>query len=377
MTSENGIPVSWNADGNMISDGVNTYSWTYGNRMMGASRSGMTATYDYDSDDRRTKKTVNGVVTRTMWSGADEVGEYNAAGALIRRFIPDGTGGMDARLMTVEAGGTAYWHHTDRQGSVVATSNAAGQVVATATYSPHGEFGTGTTAPPTGSSFGYTGRQYDPETGLYQYRARYYSPRLGVFLSTDPIGTKDDPNLYLYVGADPVNHTDPTGREAQDPITVGAGVGCAVTGPACPVGAPVGALVGGVIAGGVAICASHEPCRDTVADVGRQVWDFLTAPLRSDPVDEVRGRSTEGERTRGRTRNRELPGGIDEANEDFDNVVDPETVRERPGGIRTGQTEDGRNVVVRPDSSDGRPTLEIQDGRRYEKFRYGERKKRD
>ncbi|MFN4287533.1 MAG: hypothetical protein ACK4E3_03445 [Brevundimonas sp.] len=31
------------------------------------------------------------------------------------------------------------------------------------------------------------------------------------FLSTDPIGTKDDPNLTLYVGVDPVNHTDPTG----------------------------------------------------------------------------------------------------------------------------------------------------------------------
>ncbi len=118
-------------------------------------------------------------------------------------------------LQVISGNTVVYWHHTDRQGSVVATSNAAGQVVATATYSPHGEFGTGVTAPPTGSPFGYTGRQYDPETGLYQYRARYYSPRLGVFLSTDPIGTKDDPNLYLYVGADPVNATDPTGKEIK------------------------------------------------------------------------------------------------------------------------------------------------------------------
>lgn len=60
-----------------------------------------------------------------------------------------------------------------------------------------------------------TGRQYDVETGLYQYRARYYSPRLGQFLSMDPIGTKDDPNLYLYVANDPVNATDPTGRSCE------------------------------------------------------------------------------------------------------------------------------------------------------------------
>ena len=38
-----------------------------------------------------------------------------------------------------------------------------------------------------------------------------------MFLSADPIGTKDDPNLYLYVGQDPVNLTDPTGMAMLDP----------------------------------------------------------------------------------------------------------------------------------------------------------------
>jgi RHS repeat-associated protein len=59
--------------------------------------------------------------------------------------------------------------------------------------------------------FGYTGREFDSETGLYYYRARYYSPRLGQFLQTDPIGTQDDVNLYRYVGSDPLNQRDPTG----------------------------------------------------------------------------------------------------------------------------------------------------------------------
>ncbi|MEJ6790949.1 RHS repeat-associated core domain-containing protein [Brevundimonas sp. BR2-1] len=211
VASEAGVAVVFNADGNMTTDGVNTYSWTYGNRMIGASRSGMTAAYDYDSDDRRTKKTVNGVVTRTLWSGADELAEYDGAGALVRRFVPDGTGAMDSRLATVTSAGAVYWHHVDHQGSVIATSNSAGQTVGTASYSPYGEFGTGTTTPPLHSPFGYTGRQHDVETGLYQYRARYYSPKLGQFLSMDPIGSKDDPNLYLYVANDPVNGTDPTG----------------------------------------------------------------------------------------------------------------------------------------------------------------------
>jgi hypothetical protein len=131
----------------------------------------MTATYDYDSDDRRTRKTVNGVVTRTMWSGADELAQFDVNGDLIRRFIPDGSGAMDGRLATVEADGTVYWYHTDHQGSVVATSNSAGQTVGVASYSPYGEFGGNQTAPPLGSPFGYTGREFDPDTGLYQVQS--------------------------------------------------------------------------------------------------------------------------------------------------------------------------------------------------------------
>jgi len=36
------------------------------------------------------------------------------------------------------------------------------------------------------------------------------------FLQTDPIGTKDDPNLYMYVGLNPGNGTDPSGLTDVD-----------------------------------------------------------------------------------------------------------------------------------------------------------------
>lgn|GEM_PF-1214590 len=208
-----GTPVTW------------TYHWTYGNRLgvvtNNAAVSPLTASYHYDSDDRRTKKVVNGVTRRMMWSGMDELAEYDVNGDLLRRFIPDGTGAMDARLATVTPTGDVYWHHTDHQGSVIATSNSAGETVGVASYSPYGEFGGDATTTPQHSPFGYAGRQYDEETGLYQYRARYYSPRLGQFLSSDPIGTKDDPNLYLYVANDPVNLTDPTGMECKNNTEAG------------------------------------------------------------------------------------------------------------------------------------------------------------
>jgi RHS repeat-associated protein len=61
--------------------------------------------------------------------------------------------------------------------------------------------------------FGYTGRRWDADLGLYYYRARWYDPTLGTFLETDPIGELDYVNLYTYVGLEPGNGVDPTGLE--------------------------------------------------------------------------------------------------------------------------------------------------------------------
>ena len=58
-------------------------------------------------------------------------------------------------------------------------------------------------------------QEFQPWLGLYYYKARMYSPVLGRFLQTDPIGTKDDLNLYAYVKNNPVNFTDPTGLLAK------------------------------------------------------------------------------------------------------------------------------------------------------------------
>ncbi len=60
--------------------------------------------------------------------------------------------------------------------------------------------------------FAFTGREYDPETGLYFYRARYYDPSTGRFISEDPIGfSAGDTNLSRYVFNSPTNYVDPFG----------------------------------------------------------------------------------------------------------------------------------------------------------------------
>ena len=62
----------------------------------------------------------------------------------------------------------------------------------------------------------YTGKERDDSTGFYYHGARYYAPWMGRWLSADPSGPVDGPNLYVYVSGNPVRKLDTEGTEENE-----------------------------------------------------------------------------------------------------------------------------------------------------------------
>ena len=200
-----GVLFTYDGNGNLTGDGVNTYLYDVESRLISATTPQHLADYTYDPFGRRGEKGVDGTVTRYVYAGDTVIAEYDGLDQLQARYVPGP--GLD-RPVLMDRGGTLSYYHYDGTGSVVAATDAFGVVAENYAYGPYGESADGDLI---GNPYRYTGRRLDAETGLYYYRARYYSVTLGRFLQPDPAGFVDGLNLYAYVGNDPLNFVDPSG----------------------------------------------------------------------------------------------------------------------------------------------------------------------
>jgi RHS repeat-associated protein len=240
----------YDKNGNLVSDGVLTYSWDQANRLVAIQRgknpvaTGPSPTPNPCSDcpidplntptpiptptslivrsefsynglgrlERVLEKQSNAIdangyliwtVTSDnvfIWSGNTLVAERPANNdAVWKRLFAEGE----------QINGVNYYFTRDHLGSIREMTNSTASVQAQYEYDPYG-----VRTKLTGNldaDFGFTGHWHHALSGLDFSRHRGYSSTLGRWISRDPIGENGGLNLYGYVGNRPVSLADPLG----------------------------------------------------------------------------------------------------------------------------------------------------------------------
>jgi len=170
-----------------------------------------TSTFWYDAFGRRIE-TLSGLSNATyyLYDGLNPVQEQNTSSVTANLL----TGlGLDEIFTRTDTSGTMSFL-TDAIGSTYGLVNSSNSMPTTYTYGPFGQTTRNGTA--NGNPYQFTGRELDPNSGLYYLRNRYYSPTLQRFLSPDPMGIAGgDANLYAYAHNDPTNLIDPLGLSTE------------------------------------------------------------------------------------------------------------------------------------------------------------------
>ncbi len=196
----------------VASSATTSYVWDFENRLTSVTLPGTggTVSFKYDPMGRRIQKSSSNGTTNYLYDGRNLLEELDASGNVLARYNQGPS--IDEPISELRGSTTSYYQ-VDFLGSVTSLSNSAGALANTYTYDSFGKLigSTGTLTNP----FQFTGREFDPETGIYNYRFRYYDQNVGRFLSEDPIMFGGGVNFFRYADGNPVSEADPLGLDTK------------------------------------------------------------------------------------------------------------------------------------------------------------------
>ena len=207
--------------GNLISqetDGeITYYSYDALDRLTMVEMPHLTVTYGYDDQGRRLwKRLSTGKEQRFLYHAESEIGSYDSQDTSVDfRLLGRGQGGEVGASIAIELGDDCYIPVHDHRGNISCLETTWGCHARTYYYDAYGVVydKDGQEVPQTtrGNPWRFCSKRHDPHTGLVHFGARDYLPRIGRWLSPDPAGFADGPNLYAYVHNAPMTHYDPYG----------------------------------------------------------------------------------------------------------------------------------------------------------------------
>ena len=224
LTAYNGIPLTYDAMGNLTEfEGIN-FTWTAGRQLkqyeFNNGISDLVVDYKYNADGLRTQKKVTdnenfySVTYDYIWADGKLVSRTDGTDVLY--FIYDSNNSPIGVILNDSA---TYLYIKNLQGDVTGIADENGNIIVNYSYDEWGRLlsmtGSGAGTIGLTNPLRYSGYYYDAETGYYYLQSRYYSPYWGRFLNADiycdtgsgVVGT----NMFAYCDNNPVMFVDPSG----------------------------------------------------------------------------------------------------------------------------------------------------------------------
>jgi RHS repeat-associated protein len=207
--------------------------WDYNDQLQQTDLGGGgTAYYIYDAGGQRVRKVwekAPGLTEERIYLGGFEVYRKHTVGDELERetlhLMHDQQRIALVETRTIDTAGAdpgprrlVRYQHGNHLGSAVLELDDQAKIISYEEYYPYGS--TSYQAVRTDievplKRYRYTGKERDEESGLYYHGARYYAPWLGRWITCDPSGVVDGPNIYCFTRSNPVVLRDLTGHNTM------------------------------------------------------------------------------------------------------------------------------------------------------------------
>jgi len=206
------------------------YEWDALDRMTKVQRvaSGVTKTinYTYNAAGLRVRRVDTSTNVTKLWTyqgnniasvQTSSGGSYGAAD-YVYTVGPGAINNVTERHLHTDMGADSWYYQYDHRGNVVAITDYAGKILRGYQYDAFGNipfsFATGQSGAAPTDDILFTGKDLDPDTGLYYFNARWYDPEIGTFVARTTL----PPNIeraYAFCSGNPMNRVDKNGRVDQ------------------------------------------------------------------------------------------------------------------------------------------------------------------
>ena len=206
----------YDLNGNLLADGTFNYRYDEQGQLIEVkNKDGVLASYSYDEDGKRIKKTTADGTINYHYDGDQLLFETDDANNITAEYSWDDEGNP----ITLAKNGKVYYYLINGQGDVTKLTDQNGNVVANYEYDVWGNVKKQSGNLADENPIRYAGYYFDKETDHYYLLSRYYNPDTGTFLSNDEYpGEMDQPltlNGYIYANNNPLIFHDPDGYAAK------------------------------------------------------------------------------------------------------------------------------------------------------------------